>query len=232
MPGGSTWCTEPPTLRNVPQDLLWHVYNRSYGPLAPNPESTARMALVGTHAMFYAADTIDGALWESVLRNVHVNKGQATILPAYLDGFSLISFRARRTDLPLLELGQPGLRRLFPDPDSRPAQAVADLLRDPVHKNTHADAQALHIDLATVGITEMPTLAWPSRMHNAGTVYLAYAPPMIEDWWEIDSLPIPLDTPGGGHPVIDEVLVRQGFTRALPIALRDRQAPLGERNVR
>lgn len=219
MPGGSPWCVATPTLQVVPQIPLWHVYLRGYDSLAPNPVSKARMALVGTHSMFYAADTAAGALWETVLRSVAVGPDlKAHVLPMHLRGYDIVQIQALRDDLPLLALGQPGLRALYPDPDSAAAQAVATLLHQPDHSVTHPEAQLLHAELQAVGIPDMPVLSWPSRMHHPSTAYLAYAEPMDRSWWQVVGPVISLDDPATGHPLVAAALASSGFTWATPLA--------------
>lgn len=177
------------------------------------------MALIGTHAMFYAADTPAGALWETVLRSVAITPNlKAHVLPVHLRGFDIVEIRARRADLPLLVLGQPGLRCLYPDPDSLQAQAVATLLHQPDHRVTHPEAAQLHAELLAVGVPAMPVLSWPSRMHQASTAYLAYAPPMDDTWWEVVSPPIALDGPGAGHTLVATAIASSGFSWAPPLA--------------
>jgi len=219
MPGGSPWCAVTPTLQVVPQIPLWHVYLRRYDGLAPNPFSKARMALVNTHSMFYAADTAAGALWETVLRSVAVGADlKAHVLPVHLRGYDIVQIQALRDDLPLLALGQPGLRTLYPDPDSAAAQAVATLLHQPDHSVTHPEAVQLHAELQAVGIPDMPVLSWPSRMHHTSTAYLAYKEPMDSSWWKVVGPAIPLDDPATGHPLVAAALASSGFTWATPLA--------------
>ncbi|QRD62615.1 RES domain-containing protein (plasmid) [Xanthomonas citri pv. citri] len=218
MPAGSPWLNAEPQLDTVPLKPLWHVYKRGFDALAPNPVSRARMALVGTHAMFYAADTAAGALWETVLRSVYINaRGAAQVLPAYLAGFDLVPIVALRDDLPLLPLGPPGIRRLFPNPNSPEAQAVATLLHQPIHELTHGEAAALHAELKAVGIPDMPVLSWPSRMHHTSTAYLAYAPKMDASWWQETGVATPLDSPAG-MALVDAALAQSGFHRAAALA--------------
>ncbi|MFA3747662.1 RES domain-containing protein [Xanthomonas perforans] len=219
MPGGSPWCVVTPTLQVVPPIPLWHVFKRGFGALAPNPKSEARMALVRTHGMFYAADTTAGALWETVLRSVHVGSDlKAHVLPMHLRGYDIVKIQAQRPDLPLLALGQPGLRALYHDPDSAAAQAVATLLHQPDHSVTHPEAVQLYAQLRAVGISDMPVLSWPSRMHHPSTAYLAYEKPMDSSWWQVVGPVISLDDPATGYPLVSAALASSGFTWATPLA--------------
>ena len=212
MPAGKPWCTDAPDFRAVTKDPLWRVHPAAYGALVANPRSEARGALVGTHAMFYAADSLSGALWEAALRHVEVGRGRVARFPLFkLRGLVASRIRPCRADLPLLELGRPGILALFPDGDGPEVLAVNALLATPRHKDTHADFRQLQQDLQVVGIADMPVLSWPSRQFPKSTVYLAYAPPMDETWWEVLDPPIALDGPDG-LALIESELASHGFT--------------------
>lgn len=215
MPGGSPWLQRAPRLQTVPaEQLFWHVYEEQYGPLAPNPYSTARMALVGSHAMFYVATDLSGALWETLLRWVMPDHaGRVTLESKALTGQRAVQLRLNRDDVPLLPLGQPGLRDLF-TPDSAGGVAVAALLANPNHKKTHPEVQALWAELQAHGIATMPVLSWPSRQHHPSTVYLAYTPPMSADWWTPVGDVIELDDPVHGHPVLQGELAKCRYSWA------------------
>lgn len=212
MPAGKPWLTCRPSLRAAPAPLeLWHVYHQNYGPLSANPASQARLALIGTHSMFYAADTLAGALWETVLRYVEPDENREVMVrTSLLTDMRAVPIRLVQRDVPLLELGQPGLRVLF-SADSKEAAAVASLLQDPVHSHTHAEARQLQADLDTFGIRNMPMLSWPSRQLSSSTVYLAYVPPMDEDWWTVAGDAIALDDSAQGHVMLQQELARHGF---------------------
>lgn len=213
MPAGKPWLTRSPILRTAPTDVdVWHVYNQRYGPLTANPASEARFALLRTHAMFYAADTLAGALWETVLRYVEPDANREVMLrPGLLTNMRAVPIRLLQHGVPLLELGQPGLRALFPA-DSDEAAAVAALLHDPVHARTHAEARQLHADLASFGISPMPMLSWPSRQLSTSNVYLAYAPPMLQSWWKVTGEAIALDDPDLGHAILQQELARHRYS--------------------
>jgi hypothetical protein len=211
MPAGKPWCTEAPDFRTVPTDPLWRVHPSVYGPLAANPRSEARGALVGTHAMFYTADSLSGALWEAALRYVEVGRGRVARFPLFkLRGLVASRIQPRRADLPLLELGRPGILSLFPDGDGPEVLAVNALLATPRHKETHPDFRQLLQDLQAAGVADMPVLSWPSRQFPKSTVYLAYAPPMEEAWWEALDSPIALDD-AAGQALIRAELESHGF---------------------
>jgi hypothetical protein len=198
MPAGKPWCTEAPAFRTVPTDPLWCVRPAVYGPLAANPRSEARDALVGTHAMFSAADSLSGALWEAALRYVEVGRGRVARFPLFkLRGLGASRIRPRRAELPRLELGRPGILTLFPDGDGPEVVALNALLATPRHQETHPEFRKLAEDLQAVGVADMPVLSWPSRQFPKSTVYLAYAPHMEAAWWEVLDPPIALDDTAG-----------------------------------
>lgn len=218
MPGGKPWLAKPPAVRPLAVDpVYWHIYHADYAPLSANPFSTARLALVdpeggkkSAFGMFYLASDFAGALWEVVLRYIEPDEQRhVRVDVSALAGMRAVRLRLRRDGVPQLELGQPGLRVLFAA-DSVESVAVAGLIAEPDHTKTHAEAQQLRDDLVRVGVVDMPILAWPSRQHNASTVYLAYEPPMTADWWELVDDPQPLDTPAG-HALIRAELERCGF---------------------
>jgi hypothetical protein len=215
MPAGSPWLQRPPRLQSMPTGVrFWHTYDERYGPLAANPFSRARMALVGTHAMYYVSTDLSGALWETVLRFVLPDAaGRVTVEQSTLQGQRAVQVVLDRAAVPLLPLGQPGLRDLFPT-DSAEAFAVAQLLANPNHLATHPEARALFGELQAMGVTDMPALSWPSRQNHTSTVYLAYDPPMLPDWWHVEGDAIALDDPATGHPVLIAELARCGYTWA------------------
>ena len=212
MPAGKPWCTEAPDFRNVPTEPMWRVHPQAYGPLAANRNSRARGALVGTHGMFFAADSLSGALWEATLRYAAVGRGRVARFPLFkLRGMVASRIRATRSDIPLLELGRPGILSLFPDGDGPEVLAVNSLLVNPKHEETHPEFRQLEQDLQSVGVVEMPVVSWPSRQFPKSTVYLAYDPPMVDSWWEVLGPPIALDSPAGLALIQDE-LASHGFT--------------------
>ncbi len=218
MPDGRPWLTRPPALRTLAvEPVYWHLYNEAYGPLAANPYSRARLALchivegrASAIGMFYLASDLAGALWETVLRYVEPDPQRHVRVDIdALKGQRAVRVRLRNDAVPLLELGQPGLRALFAA-DSADSVAVAAILANPDHDATHEEARALRQDLARHGIDQMPVLSWPSRQHSASTVYLAYAPPMTDTWWEVEGEPVLLDT-AEGYALVRGELARCGY---------------------
>lgn len=221
MPAGKPWCTDAPDLAHVPVQPMWRVHPKAYSPLAANPRSEARFALVGTHAMFYAADSLSGALWEAVLRYATVRPGRIAQLPQFkLRDLVASRIQPRRDDLPRLDLGRPGVLTLFSDGDGPEMVALSELLATPLHRKTHDESRQLHRELQAVGVAEMPVLSWPSRQFPKSTVYLAYAPPMDDTWWEVLDPPIALDDPAG-QALIRQELNDQGFELELQLTPDD-----------
>lgn len=146
MPAGRPWCTNAPDdFRHVPVEPLWRVHLAVYDPLAANPRSEARCALVGIHAMFYAADSLSGALWEAALRHVEVGRGRFAKYPMFkLRGLVASRIQPRRADLPLLELGRPDVLALFPVGDGPEILAVNAMLATARHLETHDEIRQLH----------------------------------------------------------------------------------------
>jgi len=212
MPGGSRWCTTRPEMIWAPTDELWRIHDRTFCPISPNPHSKGRLALVGSHGMLYAANSLPGAVWETLLRYSVFHGRNAEFDISRLKDQCASRIRLRRDDIPLLELGRPGLLALFPDGDGPEVAAVNDLLTTPAHHRTHEEARRLFEDLRAVGIGQMPMLSWPSRQFQTSTVYLAYSPPMEESWWEQVGDPIALDDPELGHDLIQHELALRGFT--------------------
>ena len=213
LPRGFSWLKgEKPAFSFVPPGEYWRLHKSPYGPTAANPRSEARLALVGTHDMLYAGDSLACALWETLLRNAEFGKGRKVIFDLdVLKGWSATKIALQRNDVLLLELGNPGLRALFPNNDSVEAVAVSHLLTTPKHKQTHQAAKRLRKELRAVGVSEMPALSWPSRQISTETVYLFYAPPMVEDWWVQASTPQALDTQLG-YALIEAEFAARGFS--------------------
>jgi hypothetical protein len=219
MPAGKPWIARKPRLKSVPDDApFWRVYSSQFHPLSANRYSKARFALIepsagkeSVYGMFYVANDLSGVLWETVLRYVVPDEdGRVRVDTTKLSGMRAIRLELVRRDVPMLELGQPGLRNLFPH-DSEESVAVAKLIAEPDHALTHPEIRALRYGLKSHGIEHMPVLSWPSRQHNGSRVYLAYQPPMREDWWRVSGPPVALDEPDPGYRLIAHELARCGF---------------------
>ncbi|MDZ4326122.1 MAG: RES domain-containing protein [Pseudomonas sp.] len=226
MPCGKPWFANKPEFATLTRDgEFWHVYpallddGRAVMPRQPNPKSTARLALKsGAHAMYYFADTLAGALWEAVLRNVEPDEhGQVEISFEDLQHLRAVKIKVVADGIPLLDLTQPTMRRFGLLPDGKPWAVVQGWLQTPDHSATHEAAAALLANLKAVGCTEMPVLSWPSRQHSASRAFLAYAPPMSDHWWQEVEAPIRLDDPIHGHPKLRDELTACGFSWPVPL---------------
>jgi hypothetical protein len=160
--------------------------------------------------MFYTATTLAGALWEVPLRDVEPEDRMVFIQPEALKGLSVVTLELVQTDVPLMEISQPGLRALFPDRSGPESVEIARLRETEAYEETHEAAWELQSELIHAG-HPMPFLTWPSRMHNASTVYLGYQPPMEEAWWNVIDGPTDLDGPEG-HEFVRTVLAEAGYT--------------------
>lgn len=209
---GKHWFTTAPKLPAFAEnELLWHIYSERYGPLAANPASKARLALPGQRAMFYLASSLDGALWETVLRGVVPDADRhVAILERDLVGMRAIQVRRKVVNAPLLDLSGAGLRMIFLQ-GSKESVAVAALIAEPDHLKTHKAAERLFKSFKKAGVSEMPILSWVSRQHKGAIVYLAYEPPMDSTWWETVGAPIALDDPGAGHDAIRQALASSNY---------------------
>lgn len=231
MPAGIPWLTEEPTWLREPTHQLFRVHPAAYDAFAPNPNSQARFALPGHYAMFYAADSLEGALWEALLRYVVLKpKGQCDLPTARLTGQVVSKVRLKAPGARLIQLSRPGLLHLFPDGDSAVHAEVKMLLTTPNHLGTHAEANALHECLKglTPPIDDMPMLSWQSRQFEKSTVYLSYHKKGAPHAWEQIGASQELDTPEG-YLMIRDVLLQHGFhwtpVNTLPTAMIDDEAP-------
>src|SRR5688572_15132366 len=76
--------------------VLWHVYPSKYEPLAFNPNSRNRFAMLppSDRGMFYTGDSSACALWEAVLRNLVIEDRQPQhVDPVLLEGRSIAQIR-------------------------------------------------------------------------------------------------------------------------------------------
>ncbi|WP_099481484.1 RES domain-containing protein [Stenotrophomonas maltophilia] len=214
MPAGIPWLTEEPTWFNAPDGVLYRVHEAKYSATKPNARSQARFALPGKYAMYYAADSIEGALWEALLRYVVLGpKGKCDFPTAKLRNQVVSRVRLiSPDDHRLIELSRPGILHLFPNGNDPVHEVVKQLLVTPDHASTHAEAEALHEALSslTPPVDAMPMLSWSSRQFEKSTVYLAYQPDGSPDVWQQIGPSKPLDVPEG-HQLIKEVLAKHKF---------------------
>ncbi|MCE4297230.1 hypothetical protein [Xanthomonas hortorum] len=217
MPPGKSWLTQKPTLSIMPNHAdYWHVFKEPHQATEYNQNSKARFALTGdSRGMFYVGDTLNGVLWETVLRDVEPNRR----LEVDVDVNQLRDMRAVRLALmepalPLLDLRQPGLRGLGFGPNTDKAVEVARLIATPDHSATHGEIEAIRKELSGFGMPGMPCLAWVSRQHSGSNVFLCYDPPTKPDNWLIKDNVVALDDPRTGHDLIKKALEEAGFSWA------------------
>lgn len=213
MPGGTPWLTDEPVWFEPPSGELYRVHPGVFDAATPNPASRARFALPGTHAMFYAADSLEGALWEALLRYTVIGRrGLCEFPTAKLRGQVVSRVRLSSPHSKVLPLSRPGLQHLFPDGDSAAVQAVKVLTTTPDHSSTHVEAAELHACLMnlTPPIKDMPMLSWKSRQFEDSTVYLSYHRHGAPSGWEKVGASQSLDTPAG-MALIQAALGRHKF---------------------
>lgn len=217
MPAGVPWLTEEPSWSPAPSQVLYRVHDAKFAATAPNPESKARFALTPSHSMFYAADQIEGALWEALLRYTVIGpKGRCDFPTAKLKDQVLSRVRLIDPTAKVLSLSRPALLLLFPNGDGPEVQAIKTLTTTPDHVSTHAEAAALHQCLQALSppVPDMPMLSWKSRQFEDSTVYLSYHPKDVTpetSGWEQVGASQPLDTPVAIN-MIRKALRQHGFT--------------------
>lgn len=237
MPVGEYWFPRSPAFHVLPQDrVYWHIYpeRTSEGskirPRMANPASKARFALPSSHAMFYLGDTLSGVLWETLLRWIEpASTGEVEIALSTLTGMRAVQLRLTKKGVPWFPLTQPEMRMYGHKPDSDTWQKIQKHLQEPDHAETHAAARDLLLALEARGFTDMPVLSWASRQHQASNVYLAYQPPMGEDWWEVVGKSVPLDDING-HNLIRKCLSENGFTWPEALIYDPAMTPIGPIN--
>lgn len=222
MPAGVPWLTEPPRMFDPPiGKVVYRVVEKAplvdgipeWGPLDANPHSGARFSLKPSHAMFYVADSPEGALWEALLRYTRFGaNGRCEFPVAKLKDQQLVRVRLVSDRARVLVLSRPELLHLFPDGDSPEVEAVSQLVATHDHASTHSEAQELLdcLQSLTPPIAHMPILRWKSRQFPDANVYLAYDPQVDESCWELVDDPTPLDT-SAGIAMIRAALQRHGF---------------------
>lgn len=200
MPAGEPWLIREPTWFSLPTEPLYRVHLAQYDATSPNPNTRARFALPGTHAMLYAADSLEGALWEALLRYVVIPPGGRCVVPsANLKGQVVSRVKWVGAEARVLPLSRPGLLHLFPDGDGPAVAAVKAMTTTADHASTHPEAAALLNCLQglTPPVTEMPILSWKSRQFEDSTVYLSYHEPGAALNWVQEGPSKALDTPAG-----------------------------------
>ncbi len=206
MPGGAPWMTTEPTWLGTPTEVLYRVHRRAYSATAANQASRARFALTGgSHAMFYAADSVEGALWEVLLRDIMLGPGGDCEFPAdMLKDHVLSKVRWTGTDQRRISLSRPGVLHLFPDGDGPEVLAVNELTRTNDHGSTHGEAREMLDCLRSLlpPISHMPMLSWKSRQFEDSTVFLSYSSPSAPSGWTKVGRSMDLDSDKGVELIV------------------------------
>lgn len=182
--------------------VLWRIFWDIYGPLAPHPHPTGRMARVQDvppsnvgFGGLYLATSAGGACWEVMLRDATARDGKIYMARSELVGRSLVKLRPL-VSVPLVDLRLPGRRALFDGRDASSWTRVNTLWRlildSPDHTQSHHAAAELadlasRLGMAFVGCT------WLSAQHQGSSVHLLYDPPYDKTDWEVvgDCIPLP-----------------------------------------
>jgi hypothetical protein len=202
---------------------FWHQYAaRRAGPDGPrtipvaptefNPASGGRFSArraTPARAMYYGSVRPEGALWETLLREVVGHAGVAHIARERVTDARLVRVRPRRP-LQLLDLRALPARKIAATPAVLEEIAEARQTRDyslthalAVELLAHADAQGIVVDGAL----------WVSKQDGESLVYLLYAPPAGADDLEVLADPQPLDDDAAGWEPIDRALALAGLER-------------------
>ena len=154
--------------------------------------------------MLYASVSSDGALWETLLRNIVPEAAPPhEVVLAPTTGQRIARLRLTR-DVPLLSLSPLSLRWLIANPDRR--DRIGLLTRTPKYSATHSEAGRLLGDYPRAA-----GLCWMSRQTETDRVYVFYHPPMaVSDFVALES--IALDSRRGWQ-LIDQALARAGMHR-------------------
>lgn len=201
MPAGVPWMTTEPKWLKAPTIELYRVHKKKYQAIDANPLSRARFALTGgDHAMFYAADSVEGALWEVLLRDISLGPGGHCEFPANMLKDQVLSkVRLTAVDQRRISLSRPGILHLFPDGDGNEVLEVNLMTRTNDHSSTHREAEAILQCLRQLDppIKEMPILSWKSRQFEDSTVYLSYSERTAPSGWEQVGASMELDSDEG-----------------------------------
>lgn len=214
MLSGETWAARKLLAPKMSTNgEYWHVFKEPHAPTAYNSVSKARFSLASSNlSMFYVGDTLNGVLWETVLRDVEPDDAlNVDIDVSSLAGMRAVKLRLLDAELAVLDLRQPGLRGAGFGPSSREAVEVARLIATPSHDETHAAVATLFTDLVKAGVVDMPALAWVSRQHSGSNVYLSYEPPGSPSSWQQVGDIVALDDDKNGHQLIHRALEEAGF---------------------
>lgn len=216
-----------PRLRGVALHVLstpfWHQYAaRRAGPDGPrtipvaptefNPASGGRFSArraTPPRAMYYGSERPEGALWETLLREVVGHAGVAHIARERVADARLVRVRPRRA-LQLLDLRALPARTIAGTPAVLEEIAEARQTRD--YSLTHALAVELLAHAQDQSVA-LDGALWVSKQDGESLVYLLYAPPAGADDLEVLEGPQRLDDDEAGWAPIDRALALAGLER-------------------
>jgi len=162
--------------------------------------------------MYYAGDSYECALWETVLRDLVILAGQ----PQYVDestvtGRSIVRLELTH-DTQILDLRSPHYRHLSPDGARHTRWQQLCVVPEADYAETHFAAREL------VAVAPLACgICWHSRQIQARTAYVFYSPPLDSSQFEALEV-IPLEQPGGWD-LVDKTLQTVGVRRIKAKAL-------------
>lgn len=160
---------------------LWHVHPRAYAATAFNPRSKNRFAVVGarsSRAMYYAGQTAEVAIWETILRDTIADvDGCAAVYEAQLADRVLSRVRTIEP-VQLVDLSMPRLRVHVGD-DAELAE-WQELQRTPDYSRTHRAAASVLSKTKSLG-----AFRWTSKQAGNGAAYVFYARPHGESTFKV-----------------------------------------------
>jgi len=122
--------------------------------------------------MYYAGDSSDVVLWETVLRNLVLDGTPVSIDDKQLAPWSICELELLQ-DIPVIDLRAPHFRRLSTNPKDHTAWQHLCVVPESEYAATHECAKDL--------LTRFPdgaALSWPSRQFSSGRVLVLYEPPL------------------------------------------------------
>jgi hypothetical protein len=188
--------------------LLWHSYPSRYDARAFNPRSRGRFAILPPpdRGMFYVGDSSACVLWESILRNLVVERSQPQLVDADLvQGWSLARLRLAR-DTPILDLRAPHFRNLSTSPARHTEWQRLAVVAERDYGQTHSAATEL-----LCRAPRAAGLCWHSRQIGAQTAYVFYSPPLTSGDFELIEMIELIRL--GGWALIDQALDAAGVER-------------------
>jgi len=221
MTHGEDWLLDRVAFDAMPATIYCRVHpetlpdGRVVDPLAPNPFSSARLAIrqalaTGAPAlgMFYAATTSAGALFEALLRNASIYPGRQVYLPRNKLKGQRLSLVELRRPLDIIPLGLPDRRIVVADENSWREARWREVINTPNHFETHHAALTVYEQVREAGYQHQG-LSWPSIQAPHALVYLLYDPPFQRADWSVIKT-IQLDTPEG-EAFIADALAKAGY---------------------